>query len=95
MIGEQFERLLEHSQLRPCRVLAARPPLLERVQRFDEWLERQLGADQIDRPADEDVEARRGARSASSIARRVLPMPASPATSTVEPVPACAASSAP
>ena len=93
-VGEQRERVLEHAQLRARRLLVDLPRLAERPQGLDERLVRQLGADEIDRPPDEDLEPASRARLASSEASRVLPMPASPATRTVAPLPACAASSA-
>ena len=93
-LGEQRERLLEHLQLRARRPVDL-PRLPERTQGLDERLVRQLRADEIDRAPDEAPRTRRRGRDvASSDASRVLPMPASPATRTVVPLPACAASSA-
>jgi hypothetical protein len=55
-LGEQRQRLLEHPQLRAGRLPGGPPGLPERAQRLGERLIRQLRADEIDRPADQDLE---------------------------------------
>ena len=57
-LGEQRQRLLEHPQLRPRRLRVEPPGLPERTQRIHERLVRQLRADEIDRPAEQDLEPR-------------------------------------
>ena len=57
-LGEQRERLLEHPQLRARRLPVDLPRLAERTQGLDERLVRQLGADEIDRAPEQDLEPR-------------------------------------
>jgi hypothetical protein len=55
-LGEERKRLLEHAQLRPGRLGVDLPGHSERAQRLDERLVRKLGADEIDRAPDENLE---------------------------------------
>jgi len=54
-LAQQFKRLLEHPQLR-ARLPVDPREVSERAQGLHERLVRQLGADQIDRAAEEDLE---------------------------------------
>ena len=54
--GEQRQRVLEHPQLRAGRLPLGLPGLAERAQRLGERLVWQLGTDEIDRAAKEDLE---------------------------------------
>ena len=57
-VREQLERVLEDSQLRARRLPVDLPGLPERAQGLDERLVGQLGADEIDRAPEEDLEPR-------------------------------------
>ena len=92
LTGEERERLLEDPQLGACGGVCGPWPADERMpsnraQRLGERLVGQLGADEIDRPAEQGPEARLAGAAASSAASRVLPMPASPATRMAAPRP--------
>jgi hypothetical protein len=56
-LGEQRERLLEDPQLRARGRLVDRPKVSERTERLEERLVRQLRADEIERTAEQDLEA--------------------------------------
>ena len=93
-VGEQRERVLEHPQLRagpPPDLPEARPS--GRSASTNGWYGSSVPTRSIDRPSRTSNPASR-ARLASSDASRLLPMPASPATRTVAPLPARVASTA-
>ena len=93
-VEQQRQRLLEHPQLRARRLrVDLREPPSGRSASTNGWYGSSVPTRSIERPSRTSNPASR-ARAASSDASRVLPMPASPATSAVVPLPACAASRA-
>ena len=82
-LAQQRERRLEYASLR-----AAQADPSERPQRLGERLEGKLGSDEVQRAPEQHLEAGLTRADANSDANRVLPIPASPAKSTVAPPPA-------